>query len=247
MEKVMIPGKNGYDIPCLRNFTGKERVIVILSHGFSGSKESPPAYDFAEIMPELGIGSCSYDFPAQGDSLADGTMLRIENCINDLASVEDYVRQQAPNAEIAYFSTSFGAYITLIYFSKMQYSGKKAILLSAAINMPNLLFDRTSQEEFQELKRQGYSVMQHNYPRPMKLSWGLYQDLDAHNLFEVYKPGQAQIHMIHGDKDELVPLKIANEFAHKFSAELTVIPEADHFFRDRGSLEQVLNIAKRFY
>ena len=246
MKKEMIPGKNGYDIPCLSNFTGKESTIVLISHGFSGNKESPPALALAEVLPSLGIGTCSYDFPAQGDSKADGIMLRIENCINDLGSVEAYIRRKAPEAEIAYFSTSFGAYINLIYFGRQQYKGKKAILLSAAINMPDLLFNRTSKEEFEELKTQGSCVMNHNYTQPMKLSLGLYQDLATHDVFEIYKPGKAQIHMVHGDEDDLVPLEKAKEFANRFGADLTVIPGANHYFKNSDKMEMVIKIAEAF-
>lgn len=246
MKKQNIPGINGYDIPCLSSFTGKEKTIVIISHGFGGSKESAPTFALAESLSRLGIGVCSYDFPAQGDSLADGTLLRINNCINDLKAVKYYIKEQAPGAEVAYFSTSFGAYITLLYLARQQHKEEKVILLSAAINMPDLLFKRTSEKAFDELSTQGY-IISNNYPSPMKLSTGLYQDMEANNIYEIYKPGYAKIHMIHGDEDEIVPLEMIKEFAKKFGAELTTIQGANHYFDDPKKLSLVLKIAEEFY
>lgn len=88
MKKETISGLNGYDIPCLNNLSGGNRMIVIISHGLGSSKESPTAQSIAAALPEHGIGTYSFDFPAHGDSLVDGEMLRISTCLNDLVAVE---------------------------------------------------------------------------------------------------------------------------------------------------------------
>ena len=49
-------------------------------------------------------------------------MLRIGNCIRDLSAVERHLRGLAPNAEIAYFSSSFGAYVNLLYLAEEEHS-----------------------------------------------------------------------------------------------------------------------------
>jgi hypothetical protein len=38
MQKGLIPGRNGYDIPFIGNATGTEKLAVIVIHGFGGSK-----------------------------------------------------------------------------------------------------------------------------------------------------------------------------------------------------------------
>lgn len=136
MKKETIRGLNGYDIPCLNNLSGGERMAVIISHGFGSSKESPTAQAIAAALPEHGIGTYSFDFPAHGDSPVEGEQLRICNCLNDLAAVEAHVRELMPEADIAYFSSSFGAYINLIYLATRTHVGKKSFLRCAAVDMP---------------------------------------------------------------------------------------------------------------
>jgi alpha-beta hydrolase superfamily lysophospholipase len=95
MNKENVRGYNGYDIPCLSRIKGSEKLVVLISHGFGSNKESPTAKALCSALSERGIGSCSYDFPAHGESPADGGMLRIHNCLDDLSAVEE---QNMPDA-----------------------------------------------------------------------------------------------------------------------------------------------------
>ena len=72
------------------------------------------------------IGVVAFDFPAHGESPVDGTYLCIENCINDLASAVDFAKAAAPAARIINFGSSFGAYITLLYITRLNLGGTDA-------------------------------------------------------------------------------------------------------------------------
>jgi hypothetical protein len=63
--------------------------------------------------------------------------------------MEQIAAEKAPEAEICYFSSSFGAYITLIYLTTREHRGKKAFLRSAAVNMP---------DKYEELKQKGFRL-----------------------------------------------------------------------------------------
>ena len=58
MRKIVIPGRNNYDIACTHNITGKEKLVVIISHGFGSSKESPTAAAMAEALNSLFKTEC---------------------------------------------------------------------------------------------------------------------------------------------------------------------------------------------
>ena len=88
MRKEAVPGRNNYDIACLHNISGDEELAIIISHGFGSSKESPTAVTLMETLDARGIGAFAYDFPGHGESPVGGEMLRIENCLDDLAAVE---------------------------------------------------------------------------------------------------------------------------------------------------------------
>ena len=65
----------------------------------------------AAALPRLGMGTVRFDFPAHGESPVWQEGLRVPYCIDDLETVEQAILAQDPTAEIAYFSSSFGAYI----------------------------------------------------------------------------------------------------------------------------------------
>ena len=69
-------------------------------------------------LPERGIGVWSFDFPAHGDSPMGQEGLRVPFCMDDLETVEAWIRAKSPQVEVCYFASSFGAYITLLSLSR---------------------------------------------------------------------------------------------------------------------------------
>jgi len=247
MKKETISGLNGYDIPCLNNLSGGERMAVIISHGFGSSKESPTAQAIAAALPEHGIGTYSFDFPGHGDSPVDGEQLRISNCLNNLAAVEAHVRELMPEADIAYFSSSFGAYINLIYLATCPHVGRKSFLRCAAVDMPRLFRNGTTPEQYAQLDEQGYIIMDFDYIRPLKITREFYDDLEAHDVFKLCWPDMAELAMIHGDVDETASVVDARRFAKQFGARLTEVKGADHRIMIPGGMEQVIDAAVQFF
>ncbi len=247
MKKETISGLNGYDIPCLNNLSGGQKVIVIISHGFGGSKDGPTAQAVSAALPEYGIGTYCFDFPAHGDSPVDGEQFRIANCLNDLGAVEARVRALMPGAEIVYFSSSFGAYINLIYLATCPHAGRKSFLRCAAVDMPGLVRKGTSPEQYARLAAQGYIIMDYDYVRPLKVTREFYDDLEAYDVFKLCRPDMAEMAMIHGDADKAAPVADARRFARQFGAGLTEIKGAGHSFAVPGGIEQVIGTAVRFF
>ena len=251
MRKETIPGRNNYNIACLHNITGKEKLAVIISHGFGSSKESPAAIAMAEALSARGIGAFAYDFPGHGESPVDGEMLRIDNCLDDLAAVEEHVGSLAPGAKIMYFSSSFGAYINLIYLAKRSHQGRKSFLRAAAVNMPGIFKCGETPELTKQLNERGYFILDEDYLRPLKITKEFCDDLEAHDVFSLYKPGiiksTAEISMIHGDADETAFFDDARRFAALTGAKLTVVEGGSHRLMEPEQMELVLKTAIVFF
>jgi alpha/beta superfamily hydrolase len=247
MKKETIKGINGYDIPCINNLSNYEKKVVIISHGLGSSKESPTAQAVAASLPKYGIGTYGFDFPAHGDSPVDGEKFRIEGCLNDLASVENHVRKLVPEAEIGYFSSSFGAYINLLYLATRAHAGKKSFLRCAAVDMPKLIKNALTPELSAQLKTQGYVIVDYDYVRPLKFTKEFYDDIMAYDVFKLCRSDMAQIAMIHGDADETAPVADARRFAKQCDAELTEVKGANHRFQIPGGMDQIIETAVRFF
>lgn len=120
----------------------------------------------------------------------DGDALSIRHCLDDLARAEARALELAPGARVVYFSSSFGAYLNLIYLSTRPHRGTRSFLRSAAVEMP-LLFHTPTPEQAEELARQGFLMLDQGYVRPLKLTPAFLADLDAHDLFQLYRSGRS--------------------------------------------------------
>ena len=247
MKKESIQGKNGYNIPCINNFNKDNKKVVIISHGLGSSKESPTARAISSAVTDLGIGTIRFDFPAHGESPVDGEYFRIENCLDDLVTVESYVHAQVPDAEISYFSSSFGAYINLIYLSTRHHFGAKSFLRCAAVDLPGIFRKETTPKIEEQLNTQGYTIIDKNYHRPLRITKQFCEDLENYDLFKMYKPSNTELLMIHGDKDETASILDARQFSKQFGVKLIEVKGADHQFKTPGAMKQVIETAKQFF
>ena len=225
---------------------GDEKKIVIVSHGFGSSRGSTTVETIKRVMPEVGIGVLAYDFPGHGDSAPGKPELRIENCLDALAAMEEMAREKAPDADICYFSSSFGAYITLIYLMKREHSGKKAFFRSAAVNMPDI-YRKLEEQQEKELKTRGYTEVDHGFDRPVIITAGMRKDFSENDVFEMYKPGKTKIRMISGTDDEVIDPEAMRRFADKFSIDITWVEGGDHGLSIPGAEDKVMALAKEFF
>lgn len=246
MKKEFLESKHGYAIPCHNCWEGQDRVLIVC-HGFGSSKSSPMVQALNQEMPRHGMGVYSFDFPSHGDSPVWQEGLRVPFCLDDLAAVEDHIRAMAPNARIGYFGSSFGAYITLLHLSRGKAAGKRAFLRSAAVSMPRLVDTWVDDRARVDLDRQGYFVPAYDYVREMRIPRDFLGDLEAHDVFDRYQTGLAQLFMVHGGRDDVAPTADAVRFARQFGAELLVLPNGEHNLMGEGELEQVLEYAAAFF
>ena len=246
MQQEWVVSRHGYRIACRNNWDGQNQVAIVC-HGFGSSKNSPMVQALDQTLPAHGIGVYSFDFPAHGESPVGEEGLRVPFCIDDLAEVEAHLLARNPQAEISYFASSFGAYITLLYLAQHPHRQRKAFLRSAAVTMPALaagwLLNQRTQED---LARQGYFVPQYDYVREMRITPAFLDDLAEYNLFTRYRQGSAQVAMVHGGQDQVAPVKAAQRFATRFGARLTILPQGEHNLMGAGELEQVLSLAVAF-
>ncbi len=224
MTQELLSGLNGYDIPCRHTIQGGESMVCLITHGFGSSKDSPPAQLLAGELPRHGIGTLALDLPAHGDSPVDGDALSIRHCLDDLARAEARALELAPGARVVYFSSSFGAYLNLIYLSTRPPPGDAVPSCAARRWRCPCFFHSPTPEQAEELARQGFLMLDQGYVRPLKLTPAFLADLDAHDLFQLYRSGKERVCMIHGDEDQTASPEAARRFAQTFGARLIKCP-----------------------
>lgn len=233
MLRKTIAGKNGYDIPCIINISGGEKIVAVISHGFGGSKDNRTAQAFAALPSDYGMGTICFDFPAHGESTAGTNMLRVQNCVNDLETVSEYAKKLAPDAEIVYFATSFGAYITLIFLSLSEKKGRKAFLRGAALNMPQILKNNFMTGE-QKPDSGGLIELIIPIIGSFKVPYEFAEELENYNVFELCRSGAFELAMMHGCRDDICSVEDARRFALQTGARLIEVSGANHFYYPGG-------------
>ena len=251
MHGFTIKKANGHSVACLEEIPfGAERIAIAV-HGFTSSKESPTVQLLLRRLPAAGIGVVGIDLPCHGVEESYEEELRIEACLNSLAAAERYVAERYPNAEICYFASSFGAFITALYISTRPHKGRKAFFRSAAVNMPSLFIkdDPTEEEKqlFEELNEKGYFMQGFGLGRPVKVTRGFIDDLAATDLPSLFTPdrfGPHRIEMAHGADDDVIDPAAAAAFSERFGIKETVFPGEGHSLsNDLETPDRVANLA----
>lgn len=244
MKIEQIPAKQGaFQVPGLNAVDG-ERKVVLMAHGFGSEKRGHTPLFMTKGLKQAGFGVYGFDFPAHGDSLLNGDQLTMENCVESYAAAEARARELAPDAELFYFGSSFGAYTTILYLATRPHQGRKAYLRSAAIDMPQLIWKIA--EEDAVFQRDGYCNLT-EYNRPLKLTRAFCEDLNRHDVFALYQTGMAQLRMIHGERDSTASPEAARKFAREKGAELIMVPGAEHRLMEPGNPERALQAAIDFF
>lgn len=131
---------------------------------------------------------------------------------------------------------SFGAYISLLSSDKLE--NYKMILRAPAVTMPRVLLEsvlKTTPEEFENRK-----VIECGFERKIKLPYSFYESLTRHDPFA--KEYGNDILVIHGGKDDIVPLTDVESFVKsRDGVKLFVIKDADHRFKNKGEIELIVH------
>ena len=239
-------------VPCVSEVPEGAERIAIAVHGFTSSKESATVQMLLERFPAAGVGVVGIDLPGHGSGEALEEELRIEGAKDSIAAAEAFIAERWPEAEICYFGSSFGAYLTGLYISTREHRGRKAFWRSAAVNMPSLFIreqpteaDRKLREE---LDRNGFIMTGLGDGKTVKVTQALFDDFAAaeNDLLSVFDPehgGHHAVAMAHGEKDMVIDPAAAKAFAAKFGIPVTMFPGKGHSLGDGPDDDTPLRVA----
>jgi dipeptidyl aminopeptidase/acylaminoacyl peptidase len=205
---------------------------VIASHGLLSSKDSEKYIALGERLSKEGIAMLRFDFRGIGESegrLEDDTISRR---IRDLAAAIGFISTRPGlGKRIGLVGSSLGGYVSL--FQAAMDKEVRAVVIWAT---PHHLDDLGSKKEEGD---------------PTLPGKAFFKDLPTHRLLPVL-PKVSNCMVIHGEKDELVPVDQAWEIFQGLSGpkEIHVIESADHRLTDpvhrRRAMELTVEWLKKF-
>ena len=242
---MQIKSKNNYQIPIKEFKPDKIEKIIIACHGFGGDKESSAIELLAQKLIKENIMVIAFDFPAHGESTAKGEEYLVKNCINDLISVEEYVKEKYPQKPIGIFATSFGAYVTLLKINQYSNNYFSIVLRAPAICMDKIFENSIIRENIKDFKNRGYTIL--GYEKELKVSYKYYEELKSNKLFEIYNKNE-ELLIIQGTEDDMAPIADSIRFIEEKNTKgkIEKIIGADHRMKKEGELEKAINIAVEY-
>lgn len=240
---MKLKSNSGYNIECDEYIIGNEEIIIIAMHGFAGDKKSTCIKKLRQATSKFNIGLITFDWPSHGESEVDGRYLTLNNCLNDLETVYNYVKQKNSKSKIIAFSTSFGGYITLLYNIKKENKFDGIILRAPAIRMYDILVNNILDANMLNcLKTNGY--FDFGFERIIRVESKFVRELENNNIFDLYKENLFNnIDIIHGTVDTTVPIIDSMAFCRENNFTLYKIEGANHRFDILGQVEEVVEIA----
>lgn len=221
---------------------GDVKQVVVGVHGFGGDKESSALAALAEAVSAHTALLC-FDFPAHGESTAEDSQLRVDNCIEDLKAVFSFACERFVGLPVSVFATSFGGYISVLAVSRGEISPCNVILRAPAVCMEKVLRKNLIGDGFEDFKRKGF--LKFGFQRKMVVPYEFYLDLAENDAMKASFDVPAL--MFCATRDELVEPEDLYAFAaEKDTVTVVNIDGAGHRFKGEGELEVLIEKSKAF-
>lgn len=250
MVKYLDINNPGYSIKCkvfCENFRETQHVILF-THGFGGHKDNKAAERFAEAMLSKMKKTTLlvFDWPCHGSDVRK--KLTLEDCDTYLTMVLDYIKTQMNVDDIYLYGTSFGGYMTLKYIHDHGTNPfRKIALRCPAITMGDVMWERICTEENKATLAKGKDVMA-GFDRKVMIDQNFLDSIKESDIRNWdYLDYADDILIIHGTKDEIVPIEAAKDFADNNVIEFIAIEDADHRFQDLNKMKLAHNHMIDFY
>jgi len=202
---------------------------VIASHGLLSSKDSEKYIALGERLSQEGIAMLRFDFRGIGESegmLKDDTVSRR---VVDLGSAINFIRSYSGiGGQVGLIGSSLGGFVSLIKAS-MEKEIRAIVIWATPFHMDDL----------------GSNKQEEDYPLPGE---AFFEDLPKHRLLPLL-PKVSNCLVIHGEEDELVPLKQAWEIFHYLSLpkEIHVIGGADHRLMNPEHRQRAIDLSVEWF
>ena len=246
-EKTYSVNQNGCSIRCKLYYADSTlRRVVLYGHGFGGHKDNRAAARFAEYVTakQKGVAVLCFDWPCHGEDAR--RKLLLEDCELYLQCLIDHVHAQYPGAVLQVYATSFGGYLFLKYIAAHGNPFDRLALRCPAIPMYEVLTAHIITAEESEKLAKGKEVLV-GFDRKIRISPDFLDSLRAADLTLLdFTPFCNDILILHGTKDEIVPIRAVETFAEKNRIPFFPIENADHRFIDPGAMHEAIALIAEF-
>lgn len=221
--------------------------MVIYGHGFAGHKDNKAAERLAEklISKNKGFGLITFDLPCHGEDVKK--KISLSECLMYYDVVVNDVKTILKAEKIYSYATSYGGFLTLKYISMHGNPFEKIVLRCPAVNMFKVVDSSLLTEEIRE-KLDKKKEAEIGFDRKIIINQQFLDDLKAVDLMSVdFMEYADDILILHGTKDEIVPIEDTIAFCEQNVIEFIAVEDADHRFKELKKMEYANARTIEFY
>lgn len=242
-----IVSRNGYNVSCRLYYEDKKAIggVVLFGHGFGGHKDNRAAERFAQrALDKLKLCTVTFNWPCHGDDVRK--KLRLGDCDGYLTAVIEDIRERYGAPRLFGYATSFGGFLFLKYMLDHGSPFLRLALRCPAVDLYRIQTERIiAPEELERLEKGKEAVV--GFDRKVALDKAYLDEIRAVDLLhEDFTPWMDDVLLLHGTKDEIVPLDMVRRFADDQLMELVPIENADHRFQDPRAMDEAIKAILEF-
>lgn len=215
--------------------------LVIVCHGFDGTKTDRKFIELARALQKEGIATFRFDFEGCGDSEGKFEEMTIKKEASDLNSAITAVLKEGDlnSQKIALVGHSLGAVVATLFLKNFKVPVKILVFWNQAFNQERLFKVWHTEDETKNWERNGFLIkgdkkMGKEYLEENK-------DKDWSSLLSEIP--ETPILLVQGKEDEDVPPEFSERLAeHHQNIKLEVLPLADHKFKDFTVRQELINL-----
>ena len=213
--------------------------VVIISHGFQGTKTSPYIIKLARTLQKEGILVFRFDFEGCGDSEGDAKEITVEREASDLnLALKTVLKECDVNSKkIGFVGHSLGAVVVSFFLKKYKIEPSSLVFWSPAFHQKELFKIWYESKDSKKIKKKGYLIK-----GSKEIGRAYYLENEKKDSSFLLSGLDLPILIIHGKEDEDVPLKFSRKLAQKYkNIFLKILSKANHKFEDFQSQKKLIS------
>jgi uncharacterized protein len=218
----------------------KKKLYIIFLPGFMSDIEGKKPQAFKKYAVKNKLGFLAVEYYGHGKSSGKFTDGNISKWTNDArVAIKKIVKKN----NFIFIGSSMGAWISLNLFKDFRKQIKGLIGIGAAPEFVNrIMWKKFNKKIKQEILKKGICNVKHGgYEYPITLQF--IKDGLKNKILSRKNSISANIIMIHGEKDEVVPISFSRKVLALFpnaKKKLKIIINGDHSLSNKTSLKKII-------
>jgi len=216
-----------------------ENLYIVFLHGFMSNIEGEKPKVIFKYAKKNKLGFLALEYSGHGKSTGKFTKGNISKWSKE---VETTIKKIVKKNEFILVGSSMGAWLSLNQFSYFKGQIKGFLGIGSAPEfLQNLMWKKFTKKMKDEIIKKGiYNLKHGNYEYP--ITHQLIKDGRKNRILNKKIRSQINVTMIHGGKDDVVPLSYSKKVLKIFSKakkKLVIIKNGDHSLSSKQGLKRI--------